>query len=210
MPSDLEFEVYIVDDDPSVQRALKRLLMSHGIKSQIYSSAEEFLSKDISLDIAGCLLLDVDMPEMSGIDLQAELRRRGANLSIVFITGHANIPMSVQAVKAGALDFIEKPFDPGTLVNAVNNAIACSRRLVAENHELRKVRNKFESLSMREQEVFRLVVCGLLNRQVAFNLGITEKTVKVHRSRVMAKMKADSLADLVRLADKLKLHTSTD
>lgn len=210
MPIESNFEVFIVDDDPSIQRALNRLVRSHGLRARIFSSAVEFLSADISPDVAGCVLLDVEMPEMSGIDLQAEIRRRGTNLAIVFITGHANIPMSVQAVKAGALDFLEKPFDPGTLVNAVNNAIACSRRLVAENHELRKVRNKFESLSMREQEVFRLVVCGLLNRQVAFNLGITEKTVKVHRSRVMAKMKADSLADLVRLADKLKLPISTD
>jgi len=147
---------------------------------------------------------------MSGIDLQAELRRRQANLAIVFITGHASIPMSVQAVKDGALDFIEKPFDPAMLVKSVNNALACSRRIAEEKHELRQVRKNYESLTDREQEVFRLVVSGLLNKEAAFKLGISEKTVKVHRSRVMAKMKADSLADLVRLADKLKLPLSSD
>jgi FixJ family two-component response regulator len=168
----------------------------------------EFLSADISPDVAGCVLLDVEMPEVSGIDLQAELRRRGTNLAIVFITGHANIPMSVQAVKGGAVDFLEKPFDPGTLAKIIPNAIARSRRLVAENHELRQVQNDFGSLTSREQEVFRLVVCGMLNKEVAIKLGIAEKTVKVHRSRVMTKMKADSLAALVRLADKLKLPSS--
>ncbi|MGD8953368.1 MAG: response regulator [Desulfobacterales bacterium] len=204
MRSESDFEVFIVDDDLSVQRALKRLVRSHGLRARIFSSAVEFLSADISPDVAGCVLLDVEMPEMSGIELQAEFRRRGGNLAIVFITGHGNIPMSVQAVKDGALDFIEKPFDPAALVKVVHNAIACSRRLVDENDEFRQVQKNYESLTHREQEVFRLVVCGMLNKEVASKLGIAEKTVKVHRSRVMAKMKADSLADLVRLADKLK------
>ena len=208
MKSDSEFEVFIVDDDPSVQRALKRLVRSYGLGARIFSSAREFLSVDIAPEVSGCLLLDVDMPEMSGIELQAELQRRRVNLAIVFITGHGNIPMSVQAVKDGALDFIEKPFDPAALVNAVQNAIACSRRLVKENYELRQVQKNYESLTHREQEVFRLVVCGMLNKEVAIKLGIAEKTVKVHRSRVMAKMKADSLAALVRLADKLKFPPS--
>lgn len=210
MRSESEIDVFIVDDDPSIQRALKRLLRSHGLRARIFSSAVDFLAADISPDAAGCVLLDVEMPEMNGIDFQAELRRRQTNLAVVFITGHANIPMSVQAVKGGALDFLEKPFDPGTLVKIVQNAIACSRRLAAENHELRQVQNDFESLTSREQEVFRLVVCGLLNKEAAFKLGIAEKTVKVHRSRVMAKMKADSLADLVRLAEKLKLPSAAD
>jgi len=208
MRSESDFEVFIVDDDLSVQRALKRLVRSYGLGARIFSSAREFLSEDISPEVSGCLLLDVDMPEMSGIELQAELRRRGVNLAIVFITGHGNIPMSVQAVKDGALDFIEKPFDPAVLVKVVQSAIACSRRLVDENYELRQVQKNYASLTHREQEVFRLVVCGILNKEVAIKLGITEKTVKVHRSRVMAKMKADSLAALVRLADKLKLPSS--
>ena len=140
--------------------------------------------------------------------MQAELQRRGVNLAIVFITGHGNIPMSVQAVKNGALDFIEKPFDPAVLVKVVHHAIACSRRLVDEYYVLRQVQKKYESLTHREQEVFRLVVCGMLNKEVAIKLGIAEKTVKVHRSRVMSKMKADSLAALVRLADKLTLPSS--
>ncbi len=208
MRSESGFEVFIVDDDLSIQRALKRLLRSYGLGARIFSSAREFLSEEISPEVSGCLLLDVDMPEMSGIELQAELRRRGVNLAIIFITGHGNIPMSVQAVKDGALDFIEKPFDPAALVKVVHNAIACSRRLVDENYELRQVQKKYVSLTHREQEVFRLVVCGMLNKEVAIKLGIAEKTVKVHRSRVMTKMKADSLAALVRLADKLKLPSS--
>jgi len=208
MRSESGFEVFIVDDDLSVQRALKRLLRSYGLGARIFSSAREFLSEDISPEVSGCLLLDVDMPEMSGIALQAELRRRGVNLAIVFITGHGNIPMSVQAVKDGALDFIEKPFDPAALVKVVHNAIACSRRLVGENYEVRQVQKNYASLTHREQEVFQLVVCGMLNKKVAIKLGIAEKTVKVHRSRVMTKMKADSLAALVRLADKLKLPSS--
>jgi FixJ family two-component response regulator len=208
MRSESGFEVFIVDDDLYVQRALKRLLRSYGLGARIFSSAREFLSEEISPEVSGCLLLDVDMPEMSGIELQAELRRRGVNLAIIFITGHGNIPMSVQAVKDGALDFIEKPFDPAALVKVVHNAIACSRRLVDENYELRQVQKKYVSLTHREKEVFRLVVCGMLNKEVAIKLGIAEKTVKVHRSRVMKKMKADSLAALVRLADKLKLPSS--
>ena len=208
MQSDSEYDVFIVDDDPSVQRALKRFVRSYGLGARIFSSAREFLSEDISPEVSGCLLLDVDMPEMSGIELQAELQHRGVNLAIVFITGHGNIPMSVQAVKDGALDFIEKPFDPAALVKVVHNAIACSRRLVNENYELRQVQKNYESLTHREQDVFRLVVCGMLNKEVAIKLGIAEKTVKVHRSRVMAKMKADSLAALVRLADKLKFPPS--
>jgi len=210
MRSEAGFEVFIVDDDLSVQRALKRLLRSYGLGGRIYSSAREFLSEEISPEVSGCLLLDVGMPEMSGIELQAELRRRGVNLAVVFVTGHGNIPMSVQAVKDGALDFIEKPFDPAALVKVVHNAIACSRRLVDENYELRQVQKNYASLTHREQEVFRLVVCGMLNKEVAIKLGIAEKTVKVHRSRVMTKMKADSLAALVRLADKLKLPSSTN
>jgi len=210
MRSESDFEVFIVDDDLSVQRALKRLVRSYGLGARIFSSAREFLSEEISPEVSGCLLLDVDMPEMSGIELQAELRRRGVNLAIVFITGHGNIPMSVQAVKDGALDFIEKPFDPAALVKVVHSAIACSRRLVDENYELRQVQKNYASLTHREQEVFRLVVCGMLNKEVAIKLGIAEKTVKVHRSRVMTKMKADSLAALVRLADKLKLPSFTN
>ena len=210
MQSESDIDVYIVDDDPSVRRSLKRLVRSYGLGARVFSSARELLSEDINPEVSGCLLLDVEMPEMSGIDLQAELRRRGVNLAIVFITGHGNIPMSVQAVKNGALDFIEKPFDPAVLVKVVHHAIACSRRLVDEYYVLRQVQKKYESLTHREQEVFQLIVCGMLNKEVAIRLGISEKTVKVHRSRVMAKMKADSLATLVRLADKLKFLPSTN
>jgi FixJ family two-component response regulator len=209
MRSDSDLMVFIVDDDPSVQRSLKRLVRSHGLGARVFSSARELLSEDINPEVSGCLLLDVNMPEMSGIELQAELRRRRVNLAIVFITGHGNIPMSVQAVKDGALDFIEKPFDPAALVKVVHNAIARSRRLVDEYYVLRQVQKNYDSLTHREQEVFRLVVRGMLNKKIAIELGIAEKTVKVHRSRVMVKMRADSLAVLVRLADKLKILPST-
>ncbi|MFZ0133600.1 MAG: response regulator [Desulfobacterales bacterium] len=210
MRGDSEIEVFIVDDDPSIQRALKRLVMSHGLRARVFSSAREFLDEKISPDIAGCLLLDLELPGMSGMDLQAELHRRGLNLAIVFISGHGSIPLSVQAVKGGAQDFLEKPFDPGTLVDTIRSALACSRRLVAEEHDFQQVRHNFDSLTNREQEVFRLVARGMPNKQIGFELGIGEKTVKVHRSRVMAKMQAASLADLVRLAEKLKLSTAAD
>ena len=132
MRSESEIEVFIVDDDPSIQRALKRLVRANGLRTRVFSSAAAFLTEKISPDVAGCLLLDLDMPEMNGLDLQAELRRRGVNLAIIFISGHGSIPLSVQAVKGGALDFLEKPFDPGTLVDTIRSALACSRRLVAE------------------------------------------------------------------------------
>jgi FixJ family two-component response regulator len=210
LPSENGCDVYIVDDDPSVQRALKRLLRAHGFRSRIFSNARLFLSENISPDAGGCLLLDVRMPGMSGMDLQAELRCRGVNLGIVFITGRGTIPMSVQAVRNGALDFLEKPFDPATLVKAVREAIACSRRIGAEMIERRKLEEKFKLLTIREQQVFQLVVSGMLNKQVGDKLGIAEKTVKVHRSHVMKKMQVDTLADLVRLADKLNLPVATD
>lgn len=205
MRSESEIEVFIVDDDPSIQRALKRLVRSHGLRARVFSSAREFLDEKISSDSSGCLLLDHEMPEMSGMDLQAEIRRRGLNLAIVFISGHGSIPLSVKALKGGALDFLEKPFDPETLMDTIHGALACSRRLVAQGHDLQQVRHKFDSLTNREQEVFVLVARGMPNKQIGFELGIGEKTVKVHRSRVMAKMKAASLADLVLLAEKLKL-----
>ncbi|MFZ0135192.1 MAG: response regulator [Desulfobacterales bacterium] len=210
MRSESDIEVFIVDDDPSIQRALKRLVRSHGLRARVFPGAREFLAEKISPDVAGCLLLDLEMPEMNGMDLQAELRRRGLNLAIVFISGHGSIPLSVQAVKGGALDFLEKPFEPEALVNAIRNALACSRRLVTEGHDFRQVRKNFDSLTHREREVFHLVARGMLNKQIGFELGIGEKTVKVHRSRVMLKMQVASLADLVRQAEKLQLFTAAD
>ena len=154
---------------------------------------------------AGCLLLDVKMPGLSGLDLQAELKQRGLRLPIVFITGHGTVPMSVHAMKEGAVDFLQKPFDGQTLIAAIRKAVARSRKEVAEQNECLDLEQRFSSLSRRERDVFRLVVKGLLNKQIAYELGIVEQTVKVHRARLMSKMQADSLAELVRMAETLRL-----
>jgi FixJ family two-component response regulator len=198
-------EVFVVDDDPSVQRALRRLLTTNGLPARVFCSAKEFLEQGASVPAVGCLVLDVQMPGLSGLDLQAELQQRGMRLPIVFITGQATVPMSVQAMKQGAVDFLQKPFDGQTLIATIRKAIARSREQAAAAHECQDLEQRFGSLSLREREVLRLVVKGLLNKQIAFELGIVEKTVKVHRARVMDKMQADSLAELVRMAETLRL-----
>ena len=205
MNQDSVAEVFVVDDDPSVQRALRRLLATNGLPARVFCSAKEFLEQGASVPAVGCLVLDVQMPGLSGLDLQAELQQRGMRLPIVFITGQATVPMSVQAMKQGAVDFLQKPFDGQTLIATIRKAIARSREQAAAAHECQDLEQRFESLSLREREVLRLVVKGLLNKQIAFELGIVEKTVKVHRARVMDKMQADSLAELVRMAETLRL-----
>jgi RNA polymerase sigma factor (sigma-70 family) len=205
MSHDSVAEVFVVDDDPSVQRALRRLLTTHGLPARIFCSAKEFLEQRALIPAVGCLVLDVQMPGLSGLDLQAELQHRNLRLPIVFITGHGTVPMSVQAMKQGAVDFLQKPFDSQTLIATIRKAIARSRQQAAEEHECRDLEQRFESLSLRERDVFRLVVKGLLNKQIAFELGIVEQTVKVHRARLMDKMQANSLAELVRMAETLRL-----
>jgi len=205
MEQDSVAQVFIVDDDPSVQRALRRLLTTHGLPARIFCSAKEFLDQGASVPAVGCLVLDVKMPGLSGLDLQAELQQRGMRLPIVFITGHGTVPMSVQAMKEGAVDFLQKPFDSQTLIAAIRKAITRSRQQATEEQECRNLEQRFESLSPREREVFRLVVKGLLNKQIAFELRIVEKTVKVHRARLMQKMQAESLAELVTMAETLRL-----
>lgn len=205
MPNEIAAEVIIVDDDPSVQRALNRLLGTHGFARRIFSSAKEFLANWAPTPAAGCLILDFEIPELNGLELQAELQRRGFRLPIIFITGHGTVPMSVQAMKHGAMDFLQKPFDSQSLINIIRKAIDQSRRQSAEEHECLNLEQKFASLSPREQDVFRLVVKGLLNKQIACELGIVEKTVKVHRARLMEKMQVKSLAELVTIAETLRL-----
>ncbi len=205
MPDEIAAEVIIVDDDPSVQRALKRLLTVHRLPARVYGSAQEFLDQGISVSPCGCLLLDIEMPGINGLELQAQLRKRGFRLPIVFITGHGTVPMSVEAMKQGAMDFVQKPFDSPNLIEIIRKAIARSRQNAIEQQECLDLEQRLESLSQREREVFRFVIAGFLNKQIAFELGIAEKTVKVHRARVMEKMQANSLAELVQLAEKLRL-----
>jgi FixJ family two-component response regulator len=194
--------VYVVDDDPSVRKSLERLLRSADYDAKTFASAPEFLDFTCP-DTPGCLILDIKMPELSGLELQDRLSEKNISLPIIFITGHGTLPASVRAFKAGAMDFLQKPFKDEELLDAVSRGIDKHRRLRREQKEMKALRTRLETLTPREREVFGLVAGGMLNKQVAFDLGITEKTIKVHRARVMQKMGAQSLADLVRFAEKL-------
>ena len=204
---DHEVIVAIVDDDPSIRDGVSSLLRSAGWRVETFASAEEFLARS-QTDPLSCLLVDLQLPELSGLDLQKWMIDAKLEIPIVFISGHGTIPASVQAIKAGAVEFLTKPFDEQQLFHAISEAVELDRGAREHRAELRQLRVRYDSLTPREQEVMREVVSGLLNKQVASELDISEFTVKVHRGQVMRKMHADSLADLVRMAEKLGIRSS--
>lgn len=197
--------VFIIDDDSSVRRSLERLLKSVGLATESFASAKEFLHRG-HWEEPGCLVLDVRMPEISGLDLQEQLAKVGICLPIIFISGHGTVPMSVRAMKAGAMDFLMKPFDEQDLLDAIQRALVRSRQEKAERAEMSAIQQRSLSLTPREREVFSLVVSGLLNKQIADLLTTSEKTIKIHRAAIMAKMHAVTFADLVRIAQKAEIH----
>ena len=192
--------VFVIDDDPSLLKGLARLLRSLGFDAETFASAELFLGRD-HYDGVGCIVLDVRMPGLSGMDLQHELSRADYSMPIIFITGHGNIPMSVQAMKRGALDFLTKPFDDGELLEAVKKAIEKDGRAKAERAQVHDIRRRIDTLTPREREILGYVITGMLNKQIGRKLDIAEKTVKIHRGRIMEKLCVGSVADLVRLAE---------
>jgi FixJ family two-component response regulator len=198
--------VFVVDDDASMRDAISRLLNAVGLSVQTFASAREFLNRGLP-DVPGCVVLDVRLPGLSGLDLQREMVERGIHIPVVFITGHGDIPMSVQAMKAGAVEFLTKPFRDQDLLDAVRSGIQLDRKEREERAELAELRDCVRQLTQREQEVMSLVVSGLLNKQIALQLGTSEKTIKIHRSQVMRKMRANSLADLVRMSQKISTFT---
>jgi len=194
--------VFVVDDDVAICVALSRLIRTAGLRVETFGTAAELLGDD-QLRNADCLVLDVHLPDLSGLELQAKLTELGLELPIVFITGRGDIPMSVRAIKAGALEFLTKPFDNQQLLDAIEQGIARCHNARLQEERLTDLQQRYQSLTPRERQVFTLVVRGLLNKQIAGELGTAEKTVKIHRSQVMRKMDAASLPDLVRMAESL-------
>jgi FixJ family two-component response regulator len=195
--------VFVIDDDPSVRSSLKFLLSTVGLQAETFESADSFLRRKAS-DIPSCLVLDVRLPGLSGLDFQRELATRNICIPIVFLTGHADIPMSVRAMKAGAVEFLTKPFRDQDLLDAVRVALDRDRARRKHDKEVADLRQRFDSLTSREQEVVSMVVAGMLNKQIAAELGTAESTVKVQRSRGMDKMQAASLAELIKMIEKVK------
>lgn len=201
----LERKVYVVDDDPGVRASLLALFRSVGMAVATFPTSQSFFEQPLE-DVASCLILDLNLPGPNGLDLQDELRREGREIPVIFITGYGNVPASVRAMKAGAVDFIEKPFTDDTLLDAVHAALARDEKSRAERREHAGVRERFETLTPRERQVMALVVKGLLNKQIAGELGAAEQTIKIHRGRVMAKMKAQSVPHLVRMGEVVQVN----
>lgn len=201
--------VFIVDDDASVLKAVARLLRSAGFKTALFSSAQQFLDEHDS-NASGCLLLDVAMPKMNGLALQQILATQNSELPIIFLTGHGDIPMSVQAIKRGAVDFLTKPVNDSDLILAIQNAINSNQIARQTRSKLSELQQRFATLTPREHEVLSHVVAGKKNKQIALNLGTVEKTIKVHRAHLMAKLKVQSLAELVKISERLGIISSLD
>jgi FixJ family two-component response regulator len=202
-------KVAAIDDDASMRKALVRLIKSAGIEIAAFSSAREFLDDPVHRQV-DCAVTDMRMPGFDGLKLQEELNKTLPHLSLVFITGHGNVPMTVQAMRGGAVDFLEKPVDDEALLAAIHRAAERSHALKASRDELIAIERRYERMTPRERQVFALVTTGFLNKQIAFDLGVAERTVKVHRARAMEKMEAASLAELVRMAQQLGVHTAAE
>ena len=204
--TEAEQVVYVIDDDTSMRSAIKRLVLAVGLNVETFASGQEFLDSKLP-EVPGCVVLDVRLPGRSGLDLQRELGERDIQIPIIFVTGHGDIPMSVKAMKGGAVEFLTKPFRDQDLLDAISLAIERDRAARKGRAEIATQRKYYDSLTPREREVMTAVVGGLLNKQIALRLGTSEKTIKVHRGQVMHKMHAESLAELVRVAAKLGIET---
>ncbi len=198
--------VFVIDDDAAMRRSLENLIRSVGLRVEAFASAQDFLSIKRE-DVPGCLVLDVRLPGLSGLDLQKRMTEADIEIPIIFITGHGDIPMSVQAMKAGAVEFLSKPFRDQELLDAIQQALERDRKSREQRAEVEVLRGRFDLLTPREREVMPLLVAGLLNKQIAAELGSSETTVKIHKHHVMEKMRAGSLAELVRIADRIGILT---